>query len=268
VSSSSSRLSSTGSAYDPAVVVAASAAGCARYYGFSETAGGPVRRREGPGVDIVLLVSFGNEWTIDDERVTSFAAGLYDRQVTTQHDGWSFGMQIDVAPPVAHALLGIPLHALAQRVVPLEDVLGEPTLADALHEASDWPQRFRLFDDLLRKRLAESRAASPEVIWAWRTLVATHGRTRVGELATELGWSRKRLAARFREQIGTTPKAFARMLRFERARGLATAAERPEWGRIAIDCGYYDQSHLINDFRAVTGRTPETFFQDTVTAAA
>jgi AraC-like DNA-binding protein len=242
--------------------------GFGRYCGFSESAPTSVRRREGPGVHIVLLVSFGNEWSIDGERVTSFAAGLYDRQVTTQHDGWSFGMQIDLAPPVAHAVLGIPLHTLAQSVVSLEDVLGEPTLPELLHDAGTWPERFRLVDRLLHRRLGAGRGASPEVFWAWRQLAATHGRVPIGRLSAELGWSRKRIAARFREQIGTTPKAFARLVRFEHARRLATEAQEPEWGRIALECGYYDQSHLINDFRAVTGRTPETFFQDTVGAAA
>jgi transcriptional regulator GlxA family with amidase domain len=57
-------------------------------------------------------------------------------------------------------------------------------------------------------------------------------------------------------------------LRFDRARSLAEAVARPDWGRIAHTCGYYDQSHLIHDFRAISGRTPETFFQDTVSASA
>jgi AraC-like DNA-binding protein len=57
-------------------------------------------------------------------------------------------------------------------------------------------------------------------------------------------------------------------MRFERARTLAEAAERPDWARIAVDAGYYDQSHLINDFRRVTGRTPVTFFQDSTAVPA
>jgi transcriptional regulator GlxA family with amidase domain len=90
----------------------------------------------------------------------------------------------------------------------------------------------------------------------------------VGELAEELGWSRKRMAARFRAEIGLPPKTVARLLRFENARALAQSEARPDWARIAVECGYYDQSHLINDFRAVTGVTPATFFQDAAAQAA
>ena len=55
------------------------------------------------------------------------------------------------------------------------------------------------------------------------------------------------------------------MLRFERARALAGTMP---WGELAYECGYADQSHLIAEFRRITGRTPETFLQDTVAQAA
>jgi AraC-like DNA-binding protein len=40
------------------------------------------------------------------------------------------------------------------------------------------------------------------------------------------------------------------------------------WGELAFECGFADQSHLVNEFRAITGRTPETFLQDTLAAVA
>jgi AraC-like DNA-binding protein len=238
------------------------------YDGFREETGSPVLRREGPGRDIVVIVSFGEEWVIDGERLTSFVAGLRNRQVTTLHDGRSFGIHVNVSPPAARGLFGFPLHEFAERQVPLEDVLDEPCLVERLHDAGSWSDRFRLLDAVLARRLADAPPPSPEIAWAWARLVASHGAVRIGDLAHELGWSRKRIVARFREEIGLPPKRAARLLRFERARALAESAERPDWARIALESGYYDQSHLINDFRSVTGRTPETFFQDCVAPAA
>jgi AraC-like DNA-binding protein len=225
-----------------------------------------MRRREGPGADVIVTISFGEDWLIDEARVTSFVAGLHERQVRTENGRRALGMQINVAPPAAHRLFGLPLDTLAHRVVPLEDVLDEPHLVERLYELGDWPERFDALDSLLVRRLADARPT--EVDWAWRRLVATAGRIRVGALAAELGWSRKRIVARFREQVGLTPKSAARLLRFEHARVEAERAERPDWARIAVECSYYDQSHLINDFRARTGRTPETFFQDAAAPAA
>lgn len=233
------------------------------YDGYREESPSPLRRREGPGRDIVLIISFGEDWLIDGERLTSFVAGLRNQQVTTEHAGRSFGMHVNVAPPAAYMLLALPLHSLAHHAVPIEDVLDEPFLVERLHSAGDWPARFRLIDSVLAKRLEAARPPSAELVWAWRRLVETDGRLAIGALAEELGWSRKRIAARFREQIGLPPKAFARLLRFERARAVVEGSrQRPDWARVALECGYYDQSHLVNDFRAFSGRTPETFFQD------
>src|SRR5688572_31671301 len=139
-----------------------------------------MRRREGPGAHVVLIVSFGEDWLIDGERVQSFAAGLHARQVTTEHDGCAYGMHVNLAPTAAHMLFGVPLDTLAHRVVPLEDVLGEPSLVDRLYEAGSWARRFALLDAVLVKGLADARPPTAGVVWAWRRLVETGGKVPVG----------------------------------------------------------------------------------------
>ena len=234
------------------------------YYGFAERTGTPLRRREGPGTHVVVIFTFEEHWLIDGDRHTSFVAGLHERQVTTEHPGRSLGLQVDLDPLAARALVGAPLHELANRTVPLEEILDAPFLVERLAAASNWDDRFALLDDALGRRLADTRP-SREVAWAWRRLRETHGRVPIGTLAAELGWSRKRIVARFRDEIGLPPKSVARQLRFERACELAGTMP---WGELAFACGFSDQSHLIREFRRVTGRTPETFLQDTVPQAA
>ncbi len=233
------------------------------YYGFGTETPEPVRQREGPGVDVVVILTFEEHWLIDGERHTSFVGGLHERQVTTEHPGRSLGMQVNLDPLAARALVGGPLHELAHRTVPLEQVLDAPFLVERLAE-SDWDARFALLDETLAPRICDTHA-SREVAWAWQRLRATHGRVAIGTLAAELGWSRKRIVARFRDEIGLPPKAVARLLRFERARELAGTMS---WGELAFECGFSDQSHLIAEFRRITGRTPETFLQDTAAQAA
>ena len=233
------------------------------YHGWREETSGPLRRREGPGTHVVLVISFGHEWLIDGQRLTSFAAGLHDRQVTTEHGGRSFGIQIDLVPQAAHMLFGVPMHTLAGAKVPLEDVLDDPFLVERLYDADDWTARFELLDEMLAMRLADARPPAPGVAWAWRRLVETGGRVAIGDLGGELGWSRKRIVARFREEIGLLTQGGS-----SRPPVRAGTAERralagsPTGRRLRFDCGYYDQSHLIHEFRSVTDRTPETFFQD------
>jgi AraC-like DNA-binding protein len=224
----------------------------------------PTRRREGPGADVVLILSFERDWLIDGERRVSFVGGLRLDQVVTEHDGGMHGLQVSLAPWAAHMLLRVPLHELSGTSVPLEELLAGDLAARIAAEES-WDARFAALDREFGRRLGEAQAPDAGVVFAWERLRATHGTARVGALASELGWSRKRLAARFREQIGLTPKAAARLLRFEHARSLAGTMS---WGELAFASSFADQPHLIAEFRAFTGRTPETFLQDTTARAA
>ena len=239
------------------------------YYAFREESPAPVRRREGPGAEIVVVLAFTDDWTIDGNRHTSFVGGLHERQVSTENAGSADGMQINLAPTSAHMLFGVPMRTLAHQTIALDDVLGRRAnaLVEQLAELDD-PARFDLLDAFLTTQLTAARAPDAGVAWAFRRLSTARGRVAVAKLAEELGWSRKRLVARFQEEVGLPPKALARLLRFEHARELGSQADRPSWAEIAFECGYYDQSHLINEFRAVTGRTPVTFFQDNAAAAA
>ena len=252
-----------------------------RYYGFRETTGAPIRRHEGPGADVIVLLSFGFEWRIGDatrpsqpwERCSSFVAGLHETSVLTEHDGRSYGMQISLTPPGAYALFGLPMHELAGGIVDLDAVVGkrERRLPEHLAALDSWDERFELLDATLAARLGDARPASPGVVWAWRRLVRAGGCVPIGELERELGWSRKRLAARFREEVGLSPKPLARLLRFERAKTLLESDDETSLTRLALDCGYYDQSHLTNEFRRIAGTTPaayargETNLQDALT---
>jgi AraC-like DNA-binding protein len=247
------------------------------YYGYREEPGVPTRRREGPGGDVVVILGFDTSWWIGDAldpaapggRYSSFTGGMREGQVLTEHEGRSNGMQIDLAPHAAHALFRVPMDSLAGRIVPLEDLLGRRAtlLEEQLQETRDWGGRFAVLDATLTSWLAEARRPQPAVSWAYEQLRATHGRVRVSALAEELGWSRKRMVAGFREHVGLTPKAVARVLRFERAVQLAKGSEL-SWLEIALRCGYYDQAHLIHEFRAISGCTPGTFFQDVAASAA
>jgi AraC-like DNA-binding protein len=232
------------------------------YYGFAEETIGPVRRREGPGASVVVVISFEHDWLMGQalaperplERFTSFVAGMHDAAVLTEHRGQSEGMQINIAPPAAAALFGISMHELARRIVPLEDVFPGDHLVERLAEAGDWESRFDLLEATLGARLADAPPLHDDAARAWLRLAETHGTLRVEALCEELGWSRKRLAARFRELVGLPPKTVARLLRLDRAIELASSGVA--WAEVAHACGYFDQSHLVNEFRQITGVSP------------
>ena len=234
------------------------------YWDYSETTAGTVHRREMPHGGVVLILGLGEELGVTDPRqpstparVTSFVAGLYDSYVVTSSRGLSSGIQLNLDPVGAYLILGVPMAEVANRIVALPDLFGRSasTLAERLADAPDAAARAAVVDGFLHRRLAAARPAAPQVVHAWRRLVETHGGTGIGALADEVGWSRRHLVGRFREQVGLPPKTVARILRFERAYG---HVDRPgvSWTRVAHECGYADQAHLIREFREFTGATP------------
>jgi AraC-like DNA-binding protein len=102
-----------------------------------------------------------------------------------------------------------------------------------------------------------------EVVHVWNRLRQTEGTTAIGALLSEIGWSRGRLAQRFREQVGLSPKAAARVLRFQRAARLLTEPGHRSLTSIALSCDYYDQPHFNRDFRAFAGCSPNEWIAAT-----
>ncbi len=226
-----------------------------RYCGYVERTPAPLRRREAATGTVTVILSFGPRIRVDGETHGSFVAGLSDAPATTEHDGVQHGVELNLTPPAARRLLGVPMHELFNRVVALDDVLDTRTLLEELAEADGWEARFARLDAELARRLEAAPAPHPAVRAAYDRLAATRGAIPVGVLAEEIGWSRRHLAARFREDVGVSPKALARLLRFEHAlellRGQAcTLAD------VAYASGYYDQAHFNRDFRAFAGVAP------------
>jgi AraC-like DNA-binding protein len=240
-----------------------------RYFGYFERGSGFSHTRELPSADVTLIIGFGPPIGIAyprrngaiPERRTSFVAGMHDSYAVVQADEWQSGIEVNLTPLGTYLLLGVPMEALTNRVVELEDVLGAaaPLLVERLHDTPGWGARFELLDAFVAARVVEARAPSPSVAWAWKRLGEKRGRLDIGALAGELGCSRNHLIAQFREQVGLPPKTVARILRF---RGVLERLERGNGtplARIAPDCGYYDQSHLNRDFREFAGITPTEF---------
>lgn len=240
------------------------------YADFDERTEEPLETGEVPGRGIVVIIDLDQGWTVEGERFGSFAGGLYARPVRVRHEGSCRGVQFDIEPPAAQALLGVPAGELSEQTVALDDLFGSGSrrLAERLHDAPDAAERFAILDEVLLGALG--RAATPpppDLEQAWSLLRASGGRIRIEALAAELGCSRRHLANRFAEHVGVSPKVAARLIRFECVRSRLETAPLAE---LAAEHGFADQSHLTREFQALAGRPPTTFpiVQDeTVTAA-
>lgn len=169
---------------------------------------------------------------------------------------------VTLRPGGMAALLGVPAGELAAEDVPL-DALWGPHAAEALERLAATPPtaaRARAMEDVLLEMLA-ARAPRPDPAAAEgvRIIERARGRIRVRELAAALGIGERRLEQLFRRSVGLSPKSVCRIARF---RSTVTRLRRePDraWTELAYDGGFYDQSHLVNEFQALAGLAPGEF---------
>jgi AraC-like DNA-binding protein len=246
-----------------------------RYGGFAELVAAPLRRREVASSAVAVILALEGRWAMTDPARggawcsrQSFVGGLVGGPVLVEHDGYALTLQFDTTPLGARLLLGVPGVQLASQVVGLEDLLGADAsaLLDGLRSLPDWPARFAALDAFLLGRLAAAAPVSADVRFACARLAATGGAVRIGSLVEQLGCSRRHLSRRFGEEVGMTPKAYARVLRFERAWARLGAGERAS--DVAYACGYADQPHFNRDFIEFAGVTPTVALGERAALAA
>jgi len=191
-----------------------------------------------PSTTVTVIINLGEAF---GGLPTAFITGLNDQARLVDQYGEIDCVDLKLTPLGAYRLFGVPMNELTNDIVDLADLT---TLNP--HD---------LDEELLR--LADrGPEPAPEVVWAWRKLAATRGAVPVGALAAEVGWSRRHLVNRFQAQVGLPPKTVARIMRFEELLRRLPRTSRGQAAAVAVACGYYDQAHMIRDFREFAGTTP------------
>lgn len=193
-------------------------------------------------------------------------AGLHQKPAYIAQPVHEAGVQLAVHPLAARALFGVPARELGSLVVDGVDVLGPKVreVLERLHEQASWTGRFGLLTDYLRRLVGQRpkgyERPRPEIVEAWRWLDCRRGTGSMHDLSRHVSMSPRQLTALFDAEVGLSPKQVARVMRFDFARRLLVARLRDDvplqLGELAQRCGFYDQSHLIRDFRQFTGLSP------------
>lgn len=235
-------------------------ASCAEF----DMAGWPPGRHRGlPEGTLAIVVSRGAPLVVrqagrPDLRAVASIAGLRSGPVDIIHDGTQRGVQLELTPRGARALLGMPAAALADDVWSLEEIVGRRAceLAGRLAAAPGPAERTRVLGTVLSGWVADDAGFPVAVDAFWRRLVATAGSASVTSIAGQVGLGRRQLGQLVRAELGITPKTAARILRFSRARDCLRFGRTTSLAQTAAACGYFDQAHLANDWRQLAGCTP------------
>jgi AraC-like DNA-binding protein len=195
-----------------------------------------------------------------ERQATAVLVGPLTSSLLVTPSGAVTTMGVRFRPGGLRAFVPMPVDELADRQVLPEDLFGRGAggLRDCLAEAGDDGRRIALVEDFLLSCLSYPDRPDRPVEHAIRRMLRRRGPVEVERLAGDLGVSRRHLERSFRAETGMTPMFLGRMIRFQSVfRRLASG--EPDWISVALDCGYYDQSHLYRDFREFAASTPRQF---------
>lgn len=234
--------------------------------------GRPGVHRGLPGTTVTLVLPLDQPldvgWSGDEtsrERRWSTVSGLHTRPAAIHHDGTQKGLQLALTAAGARALLGMPAAAVSRELLTLEEAVPDlAELPEQLAGAPDPTTALRIVERALVAALARHGEAGSRAEVGHALARLTRG-ARVGDVAADVGFSRRHLGALVRAECGVTPKELQRVARFQRSRDLLVRAARTgtrDLAGVAASSGYADQAHLTREWRRLAGCTPTTWLRE------
>lgn len=162
-------------------------------------------------------------------------------------------------PGGMYRLFGTPMSLLANSYEEMTAVLGNSVkpLREQITNAQNLVEMARFTDDFLLQHLAKSKHDLQPIDFAINQ-PQLHLRS-VDQLAADACLSNRQFERKFVERIGVSPKIYQRLIRFNQAMKLKNADSSRKWIDVTYACGYFDQMHLLRDFKQFTGIIPSVF---------
>jgi AraC-like DNA-binding protein len=136
---------------------------------------------------------------------------------------------------------------------------GAAELRERLLAAGAPDDKLRILAEALLQRATGPLLRRPAVIYALKAFRSGVPAGTVREVTEQVGLSSRRFIQVFSEEVGLTPKLFSRVQRFQKTLRLARRTSEVDWAELAADAGYFDQSHLIHEFREMSGLSPAAY---------
>jgi AraC-like DNA-binding protein len=213
-------------------------------------------------IDILFSVHRGERADTSRLRVI----GTMTRHLEVSRRGVPLIVGVRFKPAGAVPFLGCPAAEITDSSLPLEDLWGRSArrLHCRLQEANSISARVEILEQALLARLTgvEARCVDRVMMEAVKRISDARGQLAVTELARDFGVSARQLRRRFDATVGVGPKRLSRIVRFQNLlETVLTGDELGEgaWASLALEAGYYDQAHLIGDFRRWTGLSPRKY---------
>jgi len=174
-----------------------------------------------------------------------------------------FGVRLQ--PAGGSYLVSFPVEEFTNNIVEFGDACGRDgrDLEERLNEAGTFATQISIFEDWLKLKLSRRAGLDSLAVHATGLISNRRGSLAISAVADRFGVSERRLERHFKRSVGISPKVFSRIVRFQSVVRAVQKDPTADVLETALDFGYYDQSHLIREFRQFSGITPQVFFDRT-----
>jgi AraC-like DNA-binding protein len=190
-------------------------------------------------------------WGVMDKPVV-----VYNQHSVSKGEIITFG--VDFKPGGLYPFLNVPMHEFSNNSPELEAVSYSVfhKLIERLSYAGSVGEQINAIEAFLLERLEQANGLQPSVIKALYKIAAASGNIRISELAGQLFISERSLRRLFHEHVGLSPKTLCRITRLQNVLKHCREDTHKDYLIAAYDSGYFDQSHLIKEFKEFCGNTP------------
>ena len=191
----------------------------------------------------------------------AWVSGVRTRPITIPSGKGSKMLIVAFQKGKAHPFYPLPMNALTDFVVEADLVFGRciANLREQLLATSSIDRMFRLVEKFLLQQAGYALSPGSAyrcVEYAVASIASQPDRLGLQQLSHQIGYSQKHFISLFKEHVGVTPKQYLKIMRFQRAiQEIENDATR-DWSDVAVQNGFYDQAHFINEFRHFSGFTP------------
>src|SRR5262245_57622193 len=186
--------------------------------------------------------------------------GPRDRATVVEIEGGRSQLSVTFTLGLAPPIFRLPPQVARNEWVSLEDLWGRDGAAarERLLEAGTPDEKLRILELLLLAQLPHAPQPDPAVLIG---VAALERGVPVTVVANELGLLPSTFRRRFLDQVGVTPKRFARVRRLQQVVRAIEGVPAVDWSGVAAEHGYCDQAHLVDDFKDLVGLTPTAYLR-------
>ncbi len=166
-------------------------------------------------------------------------------------------------PGMAYPFIKVPVHKLTDLFVDYFEFAGQEAnhLSSQLADLNSTEQQIALLNNIFTKKLSALNAVETQMSRALNLIQSTGGGISIKQISGEVGWSRQHFTRKCLKYTGLTPKFLNQVIRIKKVIKQYKTEKFYSWSQLSVDGGYYDQSHMIKEFRKITGLTPIEFLR-------